>query len=112
MTATKMKKTIGVLGGMGPEATNYFFDLLIKHTAATSDQEYIPTLLWSDPGIPPRSDAIFGKGPSPLPRLLEGVVRLERAGAHQLGEVLAVDVFHGHEEEAEPAAAGDRQPPG
>jgi aspartate racemase len=79
-----VKKTIGILGGMGPEATNYFYGLLIKHTAAASDQEYIPTLIWSDPEIPPRSDAVMGSGPSPLPRLLEGIEKLERAGAELL----------------------------
>jgi len=30
-----MKKTIGVLGGMGPEATAVFFGLVIKKTKAS-----------------------------------------------------------------------------
>ena len=69
---------------MGPEATNYFYGLLIRHTAATCDQDHIRVLIWSDPEIPPRTDAILGRGPSPLPRLLEGVEKLERAGAELL----------------------------
>jgi aspartate racemase len=76
-----MKKTIGILGGMGPEATDHIFGLLIKHTAAAKDQDHIRVLIWSNPEIPPRTDAIIGKGPSPLPALLEGLDRLERAGA-------------------------------
>jgi aspartate racemase len=76
-----MKKTIGVLGGMGPEATAYFFRLLIASTTATRDQDHVPVLIWSDPRIPPRSDAILLDGPSPLPALLQGLALLEKGGA-------------------------------
>ena len=76
-----MKKTIGILGGMGPEATAYFFGLIIKSTMAKIDQEHIPVVIYSNPEIPPRTDAVLGKGPSPLPYLLEGVRILKEAGA-------------------------------
>jgi aspartate racemase len=76
-----MKKTVGVLGGMGPEASAYFYGLLIKRTRAARDQEHIPTIIWSDPRVPDRTAAILGKGPSPLPLLLAGAKRLQRAGA-------------------------------
>ena len=76
-----MKKTIGILGGMGPEATVYFFNLIVKHTAASKDQDHIKVLVWNDPTIPPRTVAIRGFGPSPLPRLLAGVKVLEQGGA-------------------------------
>jgi len=77
----KKPRTIGILGGMGPEATNFFFDLIVKNTAADKDQEHVPVLIWNDPTIPPRTDAILGLGPSPLPKLLAGVKTLERGGA-------------------------------
>lgn len=76
-----MKKTIGILGGMGPEATSYFFELIIKKTKAEKDQDHISVLIHSNPKIPPRTDAIFKEGASPLPLLLEGVRRLLKAGA-------------------------------
>ena len=76
-----MKKTIGILGGMGPEATVYFFDLIIKNTAASSDQKHIPILIWNNPHIPPRTPAILGKGPAPWRLLLEGMEILRRGGA-------------------------------
>lgn len=76
-----MKKTIGILGGMGPEATAYFFQLLIKKTGAACDQEHIPILIWNNPKIPPRTDAVLHKGKSPLPLLLEGINILEKGGA-------------------------------
>lgn len=75
------KKTIGILGGMGPDATAYFFDLIIRNTAAGKDQDHAKILVWNDPTVPPRTDAIFGLGPSPLPRLLAGVKVLEKGGA-------------------------------
>ena len=77
----KEKKVIGVLGGMGPEATEYFFRLIFKNTAAVRDQEHAPVLIWNDPRIPPRTEAILGRGPSPLPGLLAGIKVLERGGA-------------------------------
>ena len=76
-----MKKTIGILGGMGPEATAYFFELIIRKTKVEKDQDHIPVIIWSNPKIPPRTDAILKKGPSPLPYLVEGVRRLRQAGA-------------------------------
>ncbi|MBM3293584.1 MAG: aspartate/glutamate racemase family protein [Candidatus Aminicenantes bacterium] len=77
----KKPRTIGILGGMGPEATNHFFGLILKNTAAAKDQDHIPVLIWNDPTIPPRTEAVLGNGPSPLPKLLAGVKTLERGGA-------------------------------
>jgi len=76
-----MKKTIGILGGMGPEATAHFFSLIIKNTAAAKDQDHIPVLIYNLPQIPERTPAILGKGPSPVPLLRKGVRTLAKAGA-------------------------------
>lgn len=66
---------------MGPEATEYMFDLIIRNTRAAEDQDHIPVIIFSNPKIPHRTDAIFKKGPSPTPFLIEGVEKLTRAGA-------------------------------
>jgi aspartate racemase len=76
-----MKKTIGILGGMGPEATEYMFDLIIKNTKVEIDQNHIPVIIYSNPKVPPRTDAILGTGPSPTPYLVEGIKVLKQAGA-------------------------------
>ncbi len=76
-----MKKTIGILGGMGPEATAYFYELIVKQTKAETDQDHIKAIIYSNPEIPPRTDAILKKGPSPAPLLLEGFQRLKDSGA-------------------------------
>jgi aspartate racemase len=76
-----MKKTIGILGGMGPEATAYFYEQIVKQTKADTDQDHIKTLIYSNPKIPPRTDAILKIGPNPTPFLVEGFQRLKDAGA-------------------------------
>lgn len=77
----KKLKTIGVLGGMGPEATAYFFGQLVRATAAGTDQDHPPVIVYSLPQIPDRTGAILKGGPSPVPLLLRGLEALRRAGA-------------------------------
>jgi aspartate racemase len=76
-----MKKKIGILGGMGPEATVYLFNMIIELTRAENDQQHITTIVYNNPSTPDRTSAIFGQGPSPLADLMEGASILERAGA-------------------------------
>ena len=76
------KKTLGVLGGMGPLATAFFFETVVKLTDAASDQEHIPTIVLNDVLIPDRTEYILDPTrPSPLPRLLSDVKKLESWGA-------------------------------
>jgi len=77
----KKLKTIGILGGMGPEATAYFFDLVVKNTRAFKDQNHVPVIVCNLPAIPDRTAAILRGGPSPLPLLVRGAKALHRAGA-------------------------------
>lgn len=77
----RKRKVLGILGGMGPEATAYFFELIIRLTAAAEDQEHVPVIIRSDPRVPHRTKAILEGGPSPLPSLVEGARALQAAGA-------------------------------
>jgi len=76
--------TIGILGGMGPEATRECFDSIIRHTPADLDQEHIPVLVYSNPQIPDRTESILGEGENPLPYLERSARKLEDAGANFL----------------------------
>ena len=78
---TMGEKVIGILGGMGPEATVYCFEKIIENTPARTDQEHIRIVIDSNPKVPDRTEAILGKGESPVPALTEGISGLERAGA-------------------------------
>lgn len=75
---------VGVLGGMGPASTAEFLARLVRKTPAASDQEHLRTIVWSDPTIPDRSDALLGQGPDPTSALVAGVRRLVGAGADVL----------------------------
>ncbi len=74
-------KTIGIIGGMGPDATNHFCALITKLTPAKSDQQHIPVIVFNNAAIPSRVDAIFGCGESPLPELVRTARILQSAGA-------------------------------
>jgi len=80
----KEKKTIGILGGMGPEATAFMFDLFIKKTKAKKDQDHPKIIIYSNPEIPPRTDAIFKSGEDPVPYLIQGISALKKAGADMI----------------------------
>jgi aspartate racemase len=73
--------TIGILGGMGPEATLDCFGKIIKNTPAKTDREHLRVVIDSNPGIPDRIAAILGDGQSPVPALVAGCRALEKAGA-------------------------------
>lgn len=75
------KKTIGILGGMGPEATVDCFAKIIKCTPAKKDQDHLRVLIDSNPKIPDRPAAIIGKGKSPVPAMVQGCHSLQLAGA-------------------------------
>ena len=53
--------TLGVLGGVGPAATVNFLETLIAITPARKDQDHIETIVYNDPTVPDRTDAIRGE---------------------------------------------------
>jgi aspartate racemase len=75
------EKTIGVLGGMGPEATLEFFGKIIAATPAARDQDHLRVVIDSNPKVPDRTAAIVVGGESPLPAMTAGIQALQRAGA-------------------------------
>ena len=75
------KKTVGVLGGMGPEATVDFMATVIAMTPAETDQDHIHMLVDNDPTIPPRQDAILREGADPGPAMAAMAKGLQDAGA-------------------------------
>jgi aspartate racemase len=75
------EKIIGILGGMGPEATIDLFTKIVKETKVKKDQDHLRILIDNNPKIPDRTLAIQGKGPSPLTQLVRSAKVLEKAGA-------------------------------
>ena len=75
------EKIIGILGGMGPEATADLYMKIIRATHVEKDQDHYRVIIDSNAKIPDRTPAILGTGPSPLPVMLETGRNLQRAGA-------------------------------
>ncbi len=73
-------RMLGVLGGMGPLASAQFMLRLTLLTPAARDQDHVPSVLWSDPRVPDRTEARLAGGEDPLPWLLRGIAGLEAAG--------------------------------
>lgn len=77
-------KTVGVIGGLGPEATLDFFGRVLAATGAETDQDHIRLLIDNNPRVPNRNEGIFGTGPSPGPTLAAMARGLEAQGADVL----------------------------
>ena len=76
-----MEQKLGVLGGMGPQATQVFYQFVLDRTDAARDQDHIPALILSDTGIPDRTQAILsGETGELYQRLLKDARLLENCG--------------------------------
>lgn len=72
------EKILGVLGGVGPLATIYFADLVIKMTDAKNDQEHIAMVILNHATIPDRTQYILDNTkPNPLPVMIEDARKLQ-----------------------------------
>jgi aspartate racemase len=78
---TGNRKIVGVLGGMGPDATVDFMQKVIAATPAELDQDHVHMIVDHDPSVPGRQAAILDGGEDPGPAIAAMAVRLERAGA-------------------------------
>lgn len=74
-------KTVGVMGGMGPDATVDFMAKVIALTNSGRDQDHVHMIVDNDPTIPNRQVAINSGNDEVSPRLEAMAQRLESAGA-------------------------------
>ncbi len=78
----KRKPLMGILGGLGPMASAYFYEVITAHTKASCDQDHIDIILSSRSSTPDRTAFITGKSDdSPLPFMIQDAKRLEAYGA-------------------------------
>lgn len=79
------RRRIGVLGGMGPEATVLLMSRLIAATPAADDSDHVPLLVDMNPQVPSRiAWLIEGAGEDPGPVLARMAAQIERGGAEAL----------------------------
>jgi aspartate racemase len=78
-------RVVGIIGGMGPEATVDLMRRVIAKTPVRDDQDHIHLIVESNPKIPSRiAHLIDGTGPDPTPELMRIAANLQRAGADAL----------------------------
>lgn len=79
---TVSDKVVGIIGGMGPEATVDLMQQVIAATPAKDDADHIRMLVDNNPKVPSRIKAIIeGTGESPAPCMIEMARGLEKQGA-------------------------------
>ncbi|MEQ5827476.1 aspartate/glutamate racemase family protein [Sulfitobacter sp. NFXS29] len=79
------RPVVGVLGGMGPEATILLQQRVLATVDAQDDADHLPLLIDMNPQVPSRiAHLIEGTGEDPAPALAAMAQRLERAGATAL----------------------------
>lgn len=75
-------RVLGVIGGMGPLATNLFYNMVIEKTDAESDQEHINMIILNHATMPDRTEAIkAGHEDEIFHKLLKDAQFLEESGA-------------------------------
>lgn len=79
------QRVVGIIGGMGPEATVELMRRVTVRTRAEDDADHVHLLIESNPKIPSRiAHLIEGGGRDPLPDILRVARNLEGAGAQAL----------------------------
>ena len=121
------EQRLGVLGGMGPQATQVFYQFVLDRTDAVRDQDHLPAVILSDTGIPDRTAAILSGSTEGLyQRLLGDAKLLERCGctaiaipcntshyfADRLQGELTAPIIHMPRETARALAAQGKKRPG
>ena len=78
-------RAVGIIGGMGPEATVELMRRVTARTRAEDDADHVHLLVESNPRIPSRiAHLIEGTGADPLPEILRVARNLQGAGADAL----------------------------
>lgn len=87
------KKTLGIIGGVGPLATMFIGEMIVRRTAAETDQEHVNMLITNNTTIPDRTAFILGKSEeNPVPVIVSDAKKLEAIGA----EILAIPCNTAH----------------
>lgn len=76
-----MNYELGIIGGLGPLASSYFYELITKKTKATKDQDHLNIVILSDAKTPDRTSYILNHNKeNPYYFLLKDCQILEKLG--------------------------------
>lgn len=73
-----IKKTLGIIGGMGAPATSFFFDKIIADFPCIDDRDYLEIFVHNNSRIPDRTAAIINKKESPLKEILRSALIFDK----------------------------------
>ena len=74
-------KTVGVLGGLGPMASVYFYEMVVNMTDAKTDQEHVDMIITNRATTPDRTAFIVGDSKEdPSEVLINDAKKLEAYG--------------------------------
>lgn len=87
---------MGVIGGLGPLATAYYLELMVRMTDAARDQEHPEIIIMNIPSIPDRTAYILGRSQEdPLPPMAQLGRQLKQMGASVLATpCITAHYFH------------------
>jgi aspartate racemase len=86
------ERIVGVIGGMGAEATADFYWRLVDRTPASHDQDHLRVLIDSNAKIPDRTTSILAGSDATLEAIVETARGLEAMGA----DILAMPCNSAH----------------
>jgi len=87
-----MKKALGILGGMGPQASVDLFQKIVDLTAAVADADHMRIYIDNHPQIDDRIAAVLEGVGNPVAGMLESLQKLEKCGA----DVIAIPCVSAH----------------
>ncbi|MEZ4600287.1 MAG: amino acid racemase [Syntrophotaleaceae bacterium] len=73
-------KKLGIIGGLGSEATVNMFHAIVSHTHVTCDQDHLEIIIHNNSHVPDRTAAILFNGSSPVPELQRSAIFLSNCG--------------------------------
>lgn len=80
-----MNYELGIIGGLGPLASSYFYKIITEKTKANKDQDHLNIIILSDAKTPDRTAYILDNTKdSPYPNLLKDCQTLEKLGCKMI----------------------------
>lgn len=87
------KQTLGIIGGVGPLATMFIGEMIVRRTKAAKDQEHLHTIIDNDTNIPDRTAFILDSTKeNPVPVIVADAKKLASVGA----DVIAIPCNTAH----------------
>lgn len=83
---------LGIIGGMGPQATVEIFQRIVLMTDAKNDNEHMKIIILNNPKIPDRTENIIKKKLSPVKELNQTIDDLKKIGVKNV--IMACNTAH------------------